>query len=118
MSTFKNWKNPLGITQKTLPPLYGIAKRMMTCDYPRYKQFRPYFDPLTAMVSAKEEYGADTGVSVCVYALSNWTGSRSKVPSAEYPGTPLRTVIAEMLRAQVFVAEGGELPVGVEKGEA
>lgn len=112
MSTFKNWKNPLGITQKKLTPLFNIPALMQHCDEARYRLYRPYFHPLRSMVDAKDTYGDDTGISVCVYALSNWTGSRSKVESTGFPGVPLRTVIAEMLRAQVFVAEGGVLPTG------
>jgi len=59
-----------------LPPLYEIAARMRKASPKVWGLYHPYFTPLLSMKTAREEYGLDSGLSVVLYAIGNWSGAK------------------------------------------
>lgn len=59
-----------------LPPLSEVAVRMRRASPKVWHAYAPYFVPLLSMETAREEYGFDSGLSVVLYAIGNWSGAK------------------------------------------
>ncbi len=72
-------KTNLPFDPTLLPGLYRVARKMREASPNTWAAYAPYFVPLAQMDTADEEYGADSGLSVVLYAIGNWAGARGKL---------------------------------------
>ena len=84
-------------------PLHKIVVLMQACDPVHFSRFAPYYTPFRAMDTAADQYGADSGSSVVLYALGNWSTCRSKdmMPWGDAPMVPTRSVVTALLKAHL-----------------
>lgn len=73
---------------KTLRPLYDLAGIIESeiREQPWYYYAKPYVEALYSLGTTADNYGADTGKSIVLYALSNlssWRGETAKAVKAE-----------------------------------
>jgi hypothetical protein len=76
------------MTTKTLRPLYELGATIESENRgkPWFAYAKPYVEALCTISTTADNYGADTGKSIVLYALSNlssWRGETAKAVKAE-----------------------------------
>lgn len=87
MTTTKNKQTKAKIDWSVyrLPPLCLVTTLMLEANPTVYKMFyQGYFQALESMNTAADQYGDDSGLSVVLYALGNWSAARSRKEFKEF----------------------------------
>jgi hypothetical protein len=69
------------MTEQNLAPLYELADVIWRegRGKPWFNYAKPYVEAMGSLTTASDQYFMDSGVSVCLYALSNLTSWRGEV---------------------------------------